>query len=111
MLGDPYDWRIKLISKSTACRIDNLEEMKKARLSPRDIEQNWLNTENFVKRSVFNVIKTHKIVKANLQELRAVYRGEEAQIAQVDEGRIERETEREINNLWCETMWGHSPLN
>ena len=104
MLGDPYDWRMRLISKSTAHRIDNLEAMKKAKLSSRVIEQSRLNTESFVKRSVFENIKTHKIVKANLQERFAVYRGEQTQIRQVDEERIERETELEINNLWRKTV-------
>lgn len=106
MLGDPYDGRrMELISKSAACRIAHLEDMRKARLDPWHTEQYCLRIETYVKSRVFDVLKTNRIVKARRASARAVYRGEQTEISEVDERRIEREAARELSNLWCEIIW------
>jgi hypothetical protein len=104
LVDKPYDGEMVKISNSTAILIDNLEErVKKAELPSWGIER--LRMETWVKGGVINILNVNRKVRAKLSEVRAVFRGEQTQLSEVDEGRIERETVSEVNNLWCEIIW------
>jgi hypothetical protein len=109
MVDKPYHGQMVRISNSTALLIDNLEElMKKAELRSWATEQ--LRIETWIVHGVINILNTNRKVKAKLVEVRAVYRGEQTQRSEVDESRIERETESELKKLWCEIMWEQRAL-
>ena len=104
LVDKPYDTQMVQISNSTALLIDNLEErLKRADLPSWPIEQ--LRIETWVTGGVINILNLNRKVKAKLAEVRAGFRGEQTQVSEVDEGRIERETVSEVNNLWCEIIW------
>ena len=104
MLRDPHDeWFdecMEQLSKSAACRMADNEDMKSRGCHQWDIEQNRLNTEAYVKQFAYETLKTRRVVNAGTERLRAKCRGEQSQIAEVDESDIERETESEINRIW-----------
>jgi hypothetical protein len=61
--------------------------------------------------NAYDRVASHRIAKARLAQVRAVYHGakggQELEIEDVDEKRIRRETLRELNDLWREIVIRH----
>lgn len=88
---------------------DELERIGK--LQSRLAVERRLKVRESARWNAYDRVASHRIAKARLTQVRAVYRGakfgQELEIEDVDEKRIQSETLRELNDLWREIVIRH----